>query len=179
MSPFLPSFSPSLDPFPHSSRALSPLSTAFTPNRPLTPLSTAFAQIHRGGGVARHSCLRTQRSVPAPTGSGCSTFLATLLLPAACALLISLAAFFRTRSLCFQWFAHSLRKSPGFYSPTAITTHAVAYMKCMNIRVAANLSVRNCYVSSPAPCVTWTRGAHQSIIATRSRATRSRFQVHG
>ena len=29
---------------------LSPLSTAFTPNRSLTPLSTAFTQTHRGGG---------------------------------------------------------------------------------------------------------------------------------
>ena len=44
---FLPH--PQLDPFSRSPHPLSPLSTAFTPNRPLTPLSTAFTQIHRGG----------------------------------------------------------------------------------------------------------------------------------
>ena len=37
-------------PFPPSFSAASPLSTAFTPNRPLTPLSTAFTQTHRGVG---------------------------------------------------------------------------------------------------------------------------------
>ena len=40
---------PQPGPFLHSPQALSPLSTAFTPNRPLTPLSTAFTQKHRGG----------------------------------------------------------------------------------------------------------------------------------
>ena len=44
---FLPH--PQLDPFSRSPHPLSPLSTAFTPNRPLTPLSTAFTQKHRGG----------------------------------------------------------------------------------------------------------------------------------
>jgi hypothetical protein len=45
---FLPS---QLNLFPRSLRAISPLSTAFTPNRSLTPLSTAFTQTHRGVGV--------------------------------------------------------------------------------------------------------------------------------
>src|SRR6266436_3788217 len=50
MSPFRPSFPMRLHPFPCSPRTVSPLSTAFTPNRPLTPLSTAFTQTDRGGG---------------------------------------------------------------------------------------------------------------------------------
>jgi hypothetical protein len=50
VSPFSPSFPPQLDLFPHSLRAVSPVSTAFTPNRALTPLSTAFTQTHRGVG---------------------------------------------------------------------------------------------------------------------------------
>ena len=50
VSPFRPSFPTPLHPFPRSPRAVSPLSTAFTPNRPLTPLSTAFTETHRGVG---------------------------------------------------------------------------------------------------------------------------------
>jgi hypothetical protein len=116
----------------------------------------------------------------APTPSTlCRAFLATVLLSGVCALSFSLAAFFRTRSLCFQWLAHSLRKSTGVFFPTAITARAVAYMKCRDICVAANLSVRNCYVSIAGRRVTWTRRSHQSIIVTRSRAASSRFQVHG
>ena len=53
VSPFRPSFPSQLDPFPRSPQALSPLSTAFTPNRSLTPLSTAFAQNARGVGGSR------------------------------------------------------------------------------------------------------------------------------
>src|SRR5438309_5098858 len=70
-----------LHPFPHSPRAVSPLSTtflprarprgtpastvsplstAFTPNCPLTPLSTAFTQTDRGG-VSRPSDIPTFR----------------------------------------------------------------------------------------------------------------------
>jgi hypothetical protein len=48
--PFRSSFPPQLKLSPRSPRAISPLSTAFTPNRSLTPLSTAFTQIHRGVG---------------------------------------------------------------------------------------------------------------------------------
>ena len=68
VSPFRPSFSPQLNPYPRAPRLLSPLSTAFTPNRTLTPLSTAFTQTHRGVGVlcpcspllaTRHSPLAT------------------------------------------------------------------------------------------------------------------------
>ena len=59
MSPFCPSFPPQLDPFPRSPQALSPLSTAFTPNRSLTPLSTAFTQTHRGVG---YECVGLRQS---------------------------------------------------------------------------------------------------------------------
>ena len=48
VSPFRPSFSLQLNPYPRVPRTLSPLSTAFTPNRSLTPLSTAFTQTPRG-----------------------------------------------------------------------------------------------------------------------------------
>src|SRR5207302_9371489 len=41
-----------------SAQALSPLSTAFTPNRPLTPLSTVFTQ---HAGVASRTTLREHR----------------------------------------------------------------------------------------------------------------------
>jgi hypothetical protein len=51
VSPFRPSFLPQLNVFSREPRAVSPLSTAFTPNRPLTPLSTAFTQTHRGVGA--------------------------------------------------------------------------------------------------------------------------------
>ncbi|MCU1242419.1 MAG: hypothetical protein JWO71_3145 [Candidatus Acidoferrum typicum] len=61
MSPFPPSFRPQLDPFPRSPQALSPSSTAFTPNRSLSPLSTAFAQ-NTGGGVTAPSTLTGHES---------------------------------------------------------------------------------------------------------------------
>ena len=53
MSPSSPSFSTPLNLFVQSLRAVSPSSTAFTPNRPLTPLSTAFTQTHRSVGYPR------------------------------------------------------------------------------------------------------------------------------
>jgi hypothetical protein len=59
VSPSRPSFRSQLDPFPHSPQALSPLSTAFTPNRSLTPLSTAFTQTHRGVG---YQCVGLRQS---------------------------------------------------------------------------------------------------------------------
>jgi hypothetical protein len=62
----LPSAHPQLR---SSFRTVTPLSTAFTPNRPLTPLSTAFTQTHRGVGAAfalsRHSSL-ANRHFPRP-----------------------------------------------------------------------------------------------------------------
>jgi hypothetical protein len=58
----LPSAHP---PFPPSSRAVSPSSTAFTPNRRLTPLSTAFTQTHRGWG-ASHRARVTCHVFPRP-----------------------------------------------------------------------------------------------------------------
>ena len=54
VSPFGPSFGAQPDSFPHSPRDLSPLSTAFTPNRTLSPLSTAFTQNDRGVGYVNH-----------------------------------------------------------------------------------------------------------------------------
>ena len=50
-SPFISHTLPAHAPFPPSSRAVSPSSTAFTPNRSLTPLSTAFTQRPRGCGA--------------------------------------------------------------------------------------------------------------------------------
>src|SRR6202040_3977611 len=50
VSPFRPSFSPQLNLYALTSRAVSPLSTAFTSNRSLTRLSTAFTQNTRGRG---------------------------------------------------------------------------------------------------------------------------------
>jgi hypothetical protein len=65
VSPFRPSFLRQPSVFSRSPRPLSPLSTAFTPNRSLTPLSTAFTQTHRGVGylavqfnVPRHPTFR-------------------------------------------------------------------------------------------------------------------------
>jgi hypothetical protein len=52
---------------------LSPLSTAFTPNRPLTPLSTAFTQTHRGVGCLPGSSAASQLFTshgPAPNPVG-------------------------------------------------------------------------------------------------------------
>src|SRR6266481_6577018 len=58
VSPFSPSFPPQLNLFPHSLRAVSPVFTAFTPNRALTPLSTAFTQTYRGcGGTSQQSSI--------------------------------------------------------------------------------------------------------------------------
>jgi hypothetical protein len=55
-SPFISHPLPSAQPsFPPSSRAVSPSSTAFTPNRPLTPLSTAFTQTHPSVGASAPS----------------------------------------------------------------------------------------------------------------------------
>jgi hypothetical protein len=75
VSPFRPSFPPPLGvfsqlPTTHCSLStllqLSPLSTAFTPNRLLTPLSTAFTQTTGGGG---YLCVNSALSAPArPTG---------------------------------------------------------------------------------------------------------------
>src|SRR6266404_7140614 len=66
VSPFSPSFPPQLNLFPHSLRAVSPVFTAFTPNRALTPLSTAFTQTYRGCGVPRR---KVQSAGPALSDS--------------------------------------------------------------------------------------------------------------
>src|SRR6266404_649942 len=125
MSPFRPSYPMRLQPFPHSPRAVSPLSTAFlprakprgtpastvsplstafTPNRPLTPLSTAFTQTDRGGGGSRPPDIPTSR--PA----------AVVLLPANAFLSYgwpSCSLFCAKLALCFQSFAASFRKTAG------------------------------------------------------------------
>src|ERR1700732_5324036 len=62
VSPFRPFLPQLLDPFPPSPRPLSPLSTAFTPNRRLTPLSTAFTQTHRGVGYRHNFSFRWTRT---------------------------------------------------------------------------------------------------------------------
>ena len=56
------------------------------------------------------SVLRTQCSV-------CSAFFATLFFSVACTLLVSLAALFRPRPLCFQWLADSFAKYRGVGTP--------------------------------------------------------------
>lgn len=59
----------------------------------------------------------------------------------------------------------------------AITGRLGTYMEGMGIRVAANLSVRNCYASSAGRRVTWTRARHQMYYCSKLQS--SRFQVHG
>jgi len=123
VSPFCPSFSPQLSVFSHSLSAVSPLSTAFTPNRPLTPLSTAFTQTHRGVPPrqlsARHLS-RPSRDVSALSSAVISlarlfASVADPIFSAACSLLFSLLSFFCTRSLCFQHLAASFAKIPGVW----------------------------------------------------------------
>jgi hypothetical protein len=158
VSPFRPSFSPQPRVFPPSPRALSPLSTAFTPNRSLTPLSTGFTQRHRGvGGWTSYYPLLTthyplsssfvfitlRNPFPAnplyshpyktPGVPPLPSFLSQASRPLClCALRClptagrqipsfqelaasfpSLCPLLRTRSLCFQSFAASFRKTPG------------------------------------------------------------------
>ena len=50
-----------------TSRELSPLFIAFTPNRSLTPLATVFTQEHRGGGVLVFSGYESRVTVTPPT----------------------------------------------------------------------------------------------------------------
>jgi hypothetical protein len=110
VSPFGPPLSPAPDPFPLSPRAVSPLSTAFTPNRPLTPLSTAFTQIHRG---VRYQC-------DSPLVDSLDALCASLANPFfsdSCALLNSLVAPFATPILCFQQLTRSFAKTPGWGVP--------------------------------------------------------------
>ena len=90
------------------------------------------------------SVLRTQCSL-------CSAFFATLFFSVACTLLVSLAALFRPRPLCFQWFADSFAKCRGVGVP----------LHCSRSRHA------RIFLSA-----TWTRPAHPTIIASRLR-----FQV--
>src|SRR5258706_6084088 len=78
-------------------------------------------------------------------------FLVTTLFSVAYALFVSLAALFGTRSLYFQWLADSFVKYRGVGYPSSPPPHA-------------------CIFRTP----TWTRHAHPTIIALRSR-----FQCHG
>jgi hypothetical protein len=73
VSPFPPSLTQQLDLFPSSPGTVSPLATAFTPNRRLTPLSTAFTQRHRGGHPQLpFSAFTTHDDVFAPPLFSCS-----------------------------------------------------------------------------------------------------------
>ena len=56
-------------------------------------------------------CVFSHPALPSPSNFRASY--ANLCYSIACALLISLAALFRARSLCFQWVADSLPKTPG------------------------------------------------------------------
>jgi hypothetical protein len=87
------------------------------------------------------SVLRTQCSL-------CSAFFATLFFSAACTLLVSLAALFRPRPLCFQWLADSFAKYRGVGAPLhcSCPRHACIFLSA-----------------------TWTRPAHPTIIASRLR----------
>src|SRR6202022_3020658 len=76
----------------------------------------AFANAHLPHRSPRH--LEQTSLIALPS----LPFLISLLLPSVCALLNSLAAFFRTRVLYFQWFADSLTKTPGVASPIPIFT---------------------------------------------------------
>jgi hypothetical protein len=137
MSPFRPSFPPALSVFSHSfnpcrqSRSadaemlptahcslstfcrLSPLSTAFTPNRPLTPLSTAFAQTDGGvaylwGSSAASRLFTSHGPAPFRTGSRITSHFFSY----CCALFVALTALFATAILCFQELARSFTKIP-------------------------------------------------------------------
>jgi hypothetical protein len=138
VSPFRPSFPPPLNVFsqpcnsrrqsrrigaeilPTTHRSLStfcqltPLSTAFTPDRSLTPLSTAFTQTDGGveyfwGGSAASRLVTSHR--PAPTRSGSQ--IPSHVFSYYCALFVALAALFATAVLYFQQLTRSLVKTPG------------------------------------------------------------------
>jgi hypothetical protein len=110
----LPSAQPPLLP---SLRAVCPLSTAFTPNRPLTPLSTAFTQIHRGWATLPSiSSLQTCR----PQCRSGKPFFSIVLWA-----LVFSCRFFRACFLCFQQLAASFCKTPGWgTSDDAVKKHS-------------------------------------------------------
>ena len=107
VSPNLSLLPAATDLFPPAPQAVSPLSTAFTPNGSLNPLSTAFTQNIPGGGPFNF-CFPALR----PTGRCVSA--ASPLLSLDCGLLFSLIAFFRIGFLCFQELAASFAKTPGY-----------------------------------------------------------------
>ena len=138
MSPSRPSFPMRLHPFPRSPRAVSPscpersfllrskprgtpiisvspLSTAFTPNRPLTPLSTAFTQNDRGG-VSRPS------DIPALRLAAVVLLPANPLLSDCCALFFSLCAFFAHALFVFNRLRPLFAKHPGGGTPDVLTS---------------------------------------------------------
>jgi hypothetical protein len=104
VSPFSPSFAPQLDLFPCSLRALTPLSTAFTPNRSLTLLSTAFTQTHRGVGFSVPSVFRFFPHLFVTRFSN----------------LPPLASLFRNRSLCFHILTNCFSRKPFIFTTIRI-----------------------------------------------------------
>ena len=104
VSPFSPSFAPQLDLFPCSLRALTPLSTAFTPNRSLTLLSTAFTQTHRGVGFSVPSVFRFFPHLFVTRFSN----------------LPRLASLFRNRSLCFHILTNCFSRKPFIFTTIRI-----------------------------------------------------------
>ena len=99
VSPFHLPFSSQPNPYPHASRAVSPLSTAFTQNNRVWGPPAAFGSESHGSEVTSHA------------------------VSVACTLFISLASLFRVRFLYFQGLAASFCKTPGVWGalwPTAI-----------------------------------------------------------
>jgi hypothetical protein len=134
VSPFPSSFSPALNPFSRSPRALTPLSTAFlprakprsrptrtvsplfvacTPNRSLTPLSTAFTQ--------KHQDVRVSLSYFVQAGHG--SRITSHVFSYYCGLFVALAALFATPILYFQQLARSFAKTPGGVGGTGVQTY--------------------------------------------------------
>jgi hypothetical protein len=113
--------------------------------------------------------------------------LSTLLSSAACPLFMSLAALFASRSFCFQCFADSFCKTPGWGYPAAIAERSETYSECMHTRVAtvrpSDLQAWLCALCDSVAIqfrnATWTRPAHPIIIAGERRAAGSRSQVYG
>jgi hypothetical protein len=124
VSAFCPSFSPQARVFPRSPRAISPLSTAFTPNRSLTPLSTAFTQTDGGvaylwDSLAACRLFTSHRPAPFRTGSRVTSHAFSI----ACRLLNSLASLLQLLSFVFSTLQPLVCKIPGVGYPERFYGH--------------------------------------------------------
>jgi hypothetical protein len=175
VSPFGHPFSPPLHPFPRSPRAVSPLSTAFTPNRPLTPLSTAFTQIDRGVGFVRHSVsdlspvasrkLRVFTRLP-PLRFSCLSFSrSSCLFSMACGLFLQIPGVGVSPRR-----AHRREKQRKTLVRRATVWAFATIRRAFRACDGRYVPVRN---------ATWTRPAHPTIITGERCAAGSRFQVYG